>query len=194
MSAEDRRRWDEKYASRSPARPQAPSTIIEQFLERLPPGAALDLACGNGGFAVWLAQRGWSVQGVDISTVALQQAQQLADELSVSVKWTAADLDEFVPESARYDLISVFRYLDRDRLPSRILAGLKPGGWLIYETFVEWPAGNADGSMQHTRYAWRSQELHKTFASLQITHYDERQEQGESWARLIAQKSVAPRS
>lgn len=191
MSAEDRRRWDEKYASRSIARPQAPSSVIEQFLERLPPGRALDVACGNGGFAVWLAQRGWSVVGVDLSMVALEQARQLADELQVSVVWMAADLDDFVPEPGGYDLITVFRYLDRDRLPQRLIAGLKPGGWLIYETFVDPPVGVVGESLHQSRYSWKRSELRDTFVTLQIAHYDERLEQGESWARLIAQKPAS---
>ena len=91
----------------------------------LAPGRALDLACGSGRNAVWLAEQGWTVTGVDFSDVALEQARGLAAERGVEVEWLDADLREWVPDPGAFDLVVVL-YL---QLPAEELDPIcRPGG------------------------------------------------------------------
>lgn len=97
-------------------------------------GYALDVACGVGQNAIWLAQRGFTVDAVDISRVALEHARQMAAQADVAVNFIQADLDEWSPSTDTYDLVIGFRFLNRRSWP-RLQAALRPGGWLIYQTF-----------------------------------------------------------
>ena len=97
-------------------------------------GHALDVACGVGQNAVWLAQRGFRVDAVDISPVAIEQARRAAAQAGVAVNFIHADLDTWSPPAGTYDLALGFRFLNRKLLP-RLKAALRPGGWLVYQTF-----------------------------------------------------------
>jgi tellurite methyltransferase len=94
----------------------------------------LDVACGVGQNAVWLAQRGFTVDAVDISSVALEQARQAAAQAGDTVNFVHADLDTWSPPVETYALVIGFRFLNRKLLP-RLKAALRPGGWLVYQTF-----------------------------------------------------------
>src|SRR5262245_48589585 len=136
MSASDRERWDAKYADKpAPDQLSPDDWLVEQAAE-LPAGRALELACGLGHNAVWLAGHGWNVDAVDISAIGLARAEELAERCGTRVNWVVADLDEFVPEPAAYNLVLVFRFLDRGRLPGIIREALRSGGRLVYETFT----------------------------------------------------------
>ncbi|WP_249026930.1 SAM-dependent methyltransferase [Amycolatopsis lexingtonensis] len=78
---------------------------LSSEVDGLKPGHALDLGCGEGGDAIWLAKRGWTVDGADISTVALARAEEAAKEAGVSVRWLHRDILKWQPEE-QYDLIS----------------------------------------------------------------------------------------
>src|SRR5690242_12826071 len=120
MSLEDRQRWDAKYAAKSlPDRLTPDDWLIEQA-SAFRPGRALELACGTGHNAIWLAQQGWQVDAVDVSPTGLELASRFADCHGARVNWIAADLDSFTAEPTAYDLVLVFRFLDRLRLPQLI--------------------------------------------------------------------------
>ncbi len=124
MSTDDRQRWDEKYAGKPvPEQITSDDWLIEQ-VSGLKPGRALELACGLGHNAIWLAQQGWQVDAVDISAIGLAHAMTLALAPHARVNWVAADLDEFMPDEDTYDLVLVFRFLDRTRLPPLIQRAL----------------------------------------------------------------------
>ncbi len=76
-------------------------------LDGLAPGRALDLGCGNGRHAMWLAERGWSVTAVDFSTEALRQARERAAATGVGVDWVEADLATYDPAPQAFDLVLV---------------------------------------------------------------------------------------
>src|SRR5437879_5918957 len=89
-----------------------PHPLVSDFAAKLAPGRALDIACGAGRHALWLAERGWSVTAVDSSPTAIQILQRRSAEKAVQVNSVVADLErhDFVIEIASYDLIVVCNY------------------------------------------------------------------------------------
>jgi tellurite methyltransferase len=153
-------------------------------------GVALDLACGLGHNAIWLAQRGWQVDAVDISPVGLDLAESLAKRAHcTTISWIAADLDDFEPQPAAYDLVTVFRFLDRQRLPQLIESALRPGGILIYETFSQRQFSRSDNQLQNPLFTLGPGELPLLFPQFTIISHEEADLQDRSVARLVAQKS-----
>jgi len=137
MSQDDQILWDSQHAQRQ-AREQ-PAAFLREVFDRgyweITPGRALDIACGSGRHALFLAERGFEVTAVDISPVALAQGAERARKTSLSISWQQADLENYSPESAAYNLIVNIDYLQRS-LMSVIKAALKVGGFVIFETFL----------------------------------------------------------
>lgn len=98
--------WDERYR-RGEHADNLPHPLVVRFAAQLPPGRALDVACGAGRHALHLAERGWQVTAVDASTVAIELLTRRAQELGVAVNAQVADLErgEFSISSDSYDLI-----------------------------------------------------------------------------------------
>jgi SAM-dependent methyltransferase len=92
--------WDERYRGSELVWGAAPNRWVEQEVADLPPGRALDLACGEGRNALWLAARGWQVTGVDFSPVALEKARRLEEHEPPAnpVTWVCADVTSYVAE------------------------------------------------------------------------------------------------
>jgi len=99
--------WDERYAGQELVWSAEPNRFLVAEIEALPPGRALDLACGEGRNAVWLAEQGWTVTGVDFSQVGLDKARRLADARGVSVQWERADVTAYTPAPTSFDLVIV---------------------------------------------------------------------------------------
>jgi ubiquinone/menaquinone biosynthesis C-methylase UbiE len=127
--------WNERYATAEYVWKAAPNAFLVDHARDLPPGRALDLACGEGRNAVWLAEQGWSVTGVDFSEVGLEKARRLATERGVAAEWVCADATTWHPSGERYDLVIVF-YLqlpaeERRRAIGTAAASLAPMGTLL---------------------------------------------------------------
>ncbi len=103
----DNEEWDRRYAGAELRWTSEPSRFLVAEASGLKAGRALDLACGEGRNAVWLAERGWQATGVDFSTVGLEKARRLAAARNVTAEWVAADLVGYVPERAAFDLVLV---------------------------------------------------------------------------------------
>jgi SAM-dependent methyltransferase len=99
--------WDRRYADSEFLWTVEPNRFVVQELCGVTPGLALDLACGEGRNAVWLAQQGWRVTAVDFSPVGLAKARRLADARGVSVDWVLADLLDYEPQEAAFQLVLV---------------------------------------------------------------------------------------
>jgi SAM-dependent methyltransferase len=132
MQRED---WDRRYADSEFLWSMEPNRFVVRELGDLPPGRALDLACGEGRNAVWLAERGWQVTAVDFSQVGLQKARQLAEARGVTVDWVLADVREYQPENGAYLLVLV-TYLqippvERAAVLLDACSALGPGGVLL---------------------------------------------------------------
>ncbi|MCG3161697.1 MAG: putative S-adenosyl-L-methionine-dependent methyltransferase TehB [Acidobacteria bacterium] len=123
--------WDERYRRGERAN-DAPHPLIVEFASTLEPGRALDVACGAGRHAIWLAEHGWQVTAVDRSRVAIEILRRRASEKGLAIDSRIADLErgEFIIEPESYDLIVVCNYLQRDLFPA-IRAGARIGGAVI---------------------------------------------------------------
>jgi len=131
----DSRGWDHRYAGKELVWTAEPNRFLAAEVADLLPGRALDLACGEGRNAVWLAQKGWQVTGVDFSQVGLDKAARLAEQRDVSVEWELADLREYVPPEAAFELVVVL-YLhvpatDRRQIHARAARALADAGVLL---------------------------------------------------------------
>lgn len=131
MSAVDRHRWNRRYREGAYRGRTHPSAFLEGCVPVLPtPGRALDLACGTGRNAVYLAGLGFAVDAVDISAEALAIGR--AREPALPIRWLEHDLDSgFVPE-ASYDVIVNIRFVNQPLLES-LLPWLRPNGVVIVE-------------------------------------------------------------
>lgn len=131
---DDRRTWDERYADQL-AGPPTPPVGLAEVPDHLPPrGRALDIACGLGATAVWAAQRGFDVLGLDVSPVAVAMAGDLAGRLGVAgrARFVTHDLDGGLPAEAAgpYQLVVCQRFRD-PRLYGPLQARLAPGGVVV---------------------------------------------------------------
>jgi tellurite methyltransferase len=168
-----------------------------EFLAGRPPGAALDVAGGAGRHALWLAQRGRNVKLIDVSEVGVQLARENAARLlsstpgrpgSTAPLFTADVVDlNASPDlgDGQYDLVIVFRYLQRELFPALIRA-LKPDGFLIYQTYTLEQA-KCSGGPSNPKYLLQPKELLQAFSSLRVLQYRENV-QGKAVAELVAQK------
>ncbi|MCS7475591.1 methyltransferase domain-containing protein [Umezawaea endophytica] len=127
--------WDDRYAGAERLFSGRPNFALVTEVDGLPPGRALDVGCGEGADAVWLAGRGWEVTGLDVSRVALDRAELHAREAGARVEWVHAGLAEAVLPPAGFDLVSV-QYPALPSSPDRaaeraLLAAVAPGGLLL---------------------------------------------------------------
>src|SRR5687768_662766 len=111
MAIEDREKWDRQHAA---GRTVQPSGFLREIFEsgswRIGPGRTLDIATGKGHNAIFLAERGFDVSGIEISPVALAEARKHADEKGLAISWQQADLEEIELSEHSYDLILNFNY------------------------------------------------------------------------------------
>ena len=171
------RNWDEHYSD--PAHVDlTPAPLLVEIADQLPPGRALDLACGPGRNALYLATLGWRVTAVDRSAVAVRLLRERASDLAVEVQCVDLKRGEFSIEPDAYDLICDFYYLQRDLFPA-IRAGLKPGG--VFAGAIHLSGSHALGPG----------ELREEFAGWKIVYYSESTETGRDRrsARILARRA-----
>ncbi len=172
MSLEDKTRWDKQHESTHAANEAAAflREVLAAEAWRIPRGQVLDLACGKGRNAVFLAEHGFAVVGVDISSVALDEGKRRAAEKNLVVSWQQADLERIqLPESA-YDLVVDFNYLQRSLIP-QIRAALRVGGCIVFETYlIDQPAV---GHPKNPAYLLQHNELLRWFIDYRVLWYRE---------------------
>ena len=151
--------------------PQDPSLFLAENIRLLPRGKALDIAMGHGRNAVYLAAQGFEVEGVDIAEGAVDADLALAADQGVKIHAEVADLEkEYQIAPDTYDLIICFNYLQRSLFPS-IEAGLKPGGMVVYETFIVDQA--RFGRPRNPDHLLKHNELLHQFRNLRVLRYRE---------------------
>lgn len=120
--------WDERYLA-GECGTRDPDPVLRRAIEPLRPGRALDLACGAGRHALFLAGHGWRVTAVDASSAAIEILKARAASAKLEIEVCVADLErgEFRIEADAWDLIADFLYLQRDLFPA-LKSGVRPGG------------------------------------------------------------------
>ncbi|HUO49226.1 MAG TPA: class I SAM-dependent methyltransferase [Acidimicrobiales bacterium] len=126
--------WDERYRARELVWGAGPNKFLVEEAADLVPATALDVACGEGRNAIWLAEQGWRVTGVDFSGVGLAKAATLAAARGVEVQWVEGDLTRWDPPVA-YDLVAVL-YLQlpvevRRPVFRHLASSVAPGGTML---------------------------------------------------------------
>jgi SAM-dependent methyltransferase len=129
-----RRLWDERHRERVIESPE-PNPVLVAEATAMMPGSALDLGCGDGTNAIWLARRGWRVTGIDWSEVALGKAQAATAAAGLHVDWVQADLLSWSPGGPTYDLVTlIYLHLSPDERRSvyaTAIEAVAPGGHLL---------------------------------------------------------------
>jgi SAM-dependent methyltransferase len=176
VTREDQRRWDERYTGKGPAVVGAvkPPGAFAAYADVFPTtGRALDIACGQGFGTVWLAQRGLWAVGLDVSTVAIGQARELARHCGVDghCRFDVVDLDAGLPDGPPVDVILCHKFRDR-RLDHAFIKRLAPGGLLAAAALSE--VGAEPGPFRAA-----AGELAAAFAELDVIAAGEGQ--GQAW-------------
>jgi tellurite methyltransferase len=161
-------KWDEKYRA-DPTPYLRPIAFVTEAIEELPPGRALDVACGPGRHAIALARRGWDVDAVDSSAVACEIARS-SGVAGLHVFEADLEIGEFQIAPSAYDLIVVCCYLQRDLIPA-IRAGIRPGGHVLM--VIPMVDDRAGVCTMNRRFLLEGGELRAFFADWTIVHYRE---------------------
>ncbi|WP_126457043.1 class I SAM-dependent methyltransferase [Sulfuriflexus mobilis] len=192
MSEELTTKWDARY--RAAEGEVTACYALREFAHLLPnEGEALDLACGRGGNALLLAEQGLQTQAWDLSSVAVEHLQSLADARGLAIRASVRDVEQAPPPANSFDVIVVSYYLDRGLAPA-LMNALKPNGLLFYETFIrEKPPGLGPSNPD---YLLRENELLRLFNRLHLLAYREEGLVGtmgkgqRSVAMLVAQRRI----
>jgi SAM-dependent methyltransferase len=138
--------WNERYAESEQIWSGRPNAVLVEQTADLQPGRALDLGCGEGGDAIWLAQRGWTVTAVDVSSVALSRAAAHAEAAGVAgrIDWQQHELGKGFPDGS-YDLVSAqflhsLADLPREEILRAAADAVAPGGTLLIEGHLGFPS------------------------------------------------------
>ena len=179
-----RARWESRYGEAAAASVRAPALFVVEQCERLPPGRALDVACGDGRHAVYLARRGWVVDAIDFAYAGLARLRDVARRERLPVAAVQADLERFPLPLERYDLIVNTRYLQRSLFPA-LCAAVRPGKWILFETFLR-----AHAQLGHPRnpaFLLDPGELAARFREFEILAYREGRCDTEGGPAVLAQ-------
>jgi SAM-dependent methyltransferase len=190
IDPQDRDFWNEKFKDPNTRFRREPSRLLVDAIKGRPAGRALDLGMGEGRNAIFLAQQGWDVTGVDLSDVAVQQARTRAAELHVRVTTRVDTADHYDLGKDQWDVIALF-YMHawyhgaKPGAPKRLVTALKPGGLLVMEGFA-----GPQAFMFHTN------ELLRDFPELRVLRYEDSEGEAE-WApgrksrfiRFVAEKT-----
>lgn len=149
--------WEARYADGGHVWSGRVNQAVADVASGLPPGRALDLGCGEGGDAIWLAKRGWQVTGVDISSTAISRAADAAAQAGVvdgRIRWFAHDLATWTDDGS-YDLVSASFFhspvdIPRSEILSRAARLVAPGGRLLIVSHADFPPWSThDDAGQH---------------------------------------------
>ncbi|KPJ91799.1 MAG: methyltransferase type 12 [Gammaproteobacteria bacterium SG8_11] len=189
----DREKWNLRYAGEALVLPQ-PAYVLVAYQHLLPiKGVALDLACGLGGNALFLAAKGLQTHAWDVSSAAIEKLSGVAKYKGLRIQGEVRDVVRQPPPSNSYDVIVVSRFLQRSLIHDIILA-LKAGGVVFYQTFIK--DKPADIGPNNPAYLLAENELLQLFSPLRILVYREEGQIGDVTqglryeAMLVGQKKV----
>lgn len=190
-----RERWNQRYlAARTSGGDEAVVGVnpwlVEHrslLLERAP-GRALDVACGRGGNAFFLADLGFQVSAVDLSDVAVGEVVDRARSAEVEVSAEVRDLEAVGLPEGQWSVIVMLRYLQRS-LFAEMIAGLEPGGLVLIETFLRGHIGRG-GKPFNPDFTLAPGELRAAFEGLEVLDYRERVVGHRALAGIVARRAL----
>lgn len=128
----DHRSWDERYSAKELIWRAAPNQFLVAEVTGMIPGHALDLGCGEGRNAVWLAEQGWKVTAVDFSSVGIEKGKEMSARRGVEVEWVLHDLLTYEPAKQEFDLVIDFYIhlepMERMAVLAKAALAVAPGG------------------------------------------------------------------
>lgn len=187
-SQDQKTQWDEKYSRPTFIYGKSPAEFLAENYQYIPyEGTVLDMGMGEGRNAVFLAQKGYKVTGVDISSVAVKKSYLLAQEFGVKIKGVVASLSDYKIAPGSFDAIVCFYYVDRS-LVEKIKTWLKPGGILIYEAHTLREKTKKKGEAGDDSEYLREQELLKLFPGMRVLKYEEPLHEKEFRSSIILRK------
>ena len=186
-------KWNARYAQAESGAPPPAAQVLMENQHLLPDkGVALDMACGLGGNALLLAEKGFETYAWDASNAAIERLCGFAKSRGLAIQAQVRDVANQPPAENRYDVIVVSRFLLRP-LISKIIAALKPNGLVFYQTFIR--DKPADLGPNNPDYLLADNELLQLFPGLRILVYREEGQVGyvaqgfRGEAMLVGQKS-----
>ncbi len=163
-------KWDQIYSRSTTGMPE-PNANLKDFAHLLPVrGTVLDVACGMGGNALFLAERGLNTLAFDISSVAIKKLQEFAVQRNLNIQCEIQDIQAFVWEEERFDVMVVSRFLERTMV-SAMMTSLKPGGVLFFQGFTQEKV--SDTGPNNPNYLLAENELLSLFKPLRLLVYRE---------------------
>ena len=184
--------WDERFRAGEYPEDPAPSPVLERYVDSFPDGRALDVATGTGRNAVFLAERGYRVDGLDQSREGLRIAEETARDRSVADRttWIQADVSEHVFPTDAYEVVTISFFHSLDRLTD-IKESLVPGGVLFYQGHLRC-SDQVDIGPSSDRYRFAANELLHACLDLTVLFYEESTEQRDG--RRAANATVIARN
>ena len=172
----DQEMWDGRYAGRGHLWGAGPNVFVEEICRDLEPGTALDLGCGQGRNAIWLASRGHTVTALDLSPVAIRQARSIAAERDVDVAFAAVDLTQWSPAGRTWDLV-LLAYIQlpdevRRRVHTAAQEAVARGGRLVLVAHHLDNLAGGIGGPQSREYLFTNSEVASDFPGLEIERND----------------------
>jgi len=164
LGAQDVARWNQTF-TRGYTGDVAPNGYLAETIKGRAPGAALDIAMGQGRNALLLASAGWNVTGFDLSDVAVRRAIEQATQRGLKLNAVVGNVDAFDYGEARWDLVSaIYIHGLLTQNAAKVARSLKPGGILVVEGFHRDALPDA---------GYRTNELLTTFPTLTVLHYED---------------------
>lgn len=169
MAYEDKIKWNKKYQDKPELlKKRKPSSKLVEIIDQIKGDKALEIACGTGRNSIFLAQKGFTVDALDISEVALEV---LDKKGFANIQTKIVDLEEYTPTQNSYDLIVKTNYLERKLIPS-LLKALKEDGIILIETYMDHPDNQKQRS--NPDFLLKKDELKSFFDdSFEIIEYEE---------------------
>ena len=184
MSHDEREHWNERYTEDNHDPPEEPVDVLRDRIDALPNGRALDVATGGGRNALYLAERDYTVEAIDISEEGLAIARKRANDHGVAdaLEFVRTDVEEYNLPRGGYDVIVVTYYHSLDVIPS-LKRSLAPGGVLLYEHRLHPPDDDSH------RFRFHPNDLLRACLDLRIVDYEEPLEIGDdATVRLVARR------
>lgn len=187
-NTESKSAWDAKYNRPNFIFGKRPAIFLAENYHYLPfEGTVLDVGMGEGRNAVFLAQKGFKVTGVDISSVAVKKAQMLSKEYGVKIKTVVASMKNYKIPPGSFDAVICFYYVDRDLL-EKLRSWVRPGGVIIFEAHTIRQRALPAQDHGPIEYFLKEQELLTLFPGMRVLKYEEALHMKDFKASIILQK------